>query len=260
MNLAKRVVHKIKRELISVAGPKRNCNVCGTSFRGKFIPLSDMYFQKTREAGYPYTADDAETINYREYECPVCHCSDRDRLYALYLESHLEKNKKYKLLDIAPAQALREKLQKNSLIQYRSSDLFMEDVDDKIDLMDMNIYPDGSFNIFICSHVLEHVPDDIRAMRELYRVLSQDGFGIAMVPIVLPLKEIDEDIHVTDIKERWRRFGQGDHVRLYSKKGFVERLQKTGFKVTEITIKDFSLEDFILHGISPKSVIYIVAK
>ena len=212
------------------------------------------------ESGYPYGFDDAETLNYKEYNCPNCKSLDRDRLYALFLEKELGKDKNYDLLDFAPAPGLRKRLKEYPNVRYRCADLFKEDVDDKVDIMNMNIYPDNSFDVFICSHILEHVEDDKKAMRELYRVLRPGGFGIAMVPIVLHLQTMDEDISITDPLERWRRFGQDDHVRLYSRSEFIKRLSATGFHVQQVSSKDFDANDLALYGISPTSVLYIVRK
>ncbi|MEO6721257.1 MAG: class I SAM-dependent methyltransferase [Ferruginibacter sp.] len=260
MNIIKRVTDKIRRLAANKSTAKRYCNICYLNFEGPFLPLPSMYFESVQRTGYPYTFDDAETLNYKEYNCPGCRSTDRDRLYALFLKKYLPVDRVVDLLDIAPNAALSKFLKNNPLFNYRSADLLMEGVDDIIDIMDMWQYRDNKFDLFICSHVLEHVMDDKKAMQELLRVLKPGGAGIAMVPIVLPLKEIDEDSSITDPEQRWKRFGQNDHVRLYSKQGYIERLRATGFTVREYTVKDFSSKTFLLYGISPKSVLYIVSK
>ena len=260
MNIVKRVYGRLKRDTLRLIGPKRYCIICDRNFRGKFLPISKYYIENIKRTGFPYKFDDAETINYKEFNCPFCDSVDRERLYALFMAKKIQENQIYNLLDIAPSQILQEYLKKYSQIKYRSADLSMEGVDDIVDVMDMKIYPDCSFDIFICSHVLEHVLDDKKALRELRRILKPDGFGICMVPIISKLKEIDEDITITDPNERWRRFGQDDHVRLYSKQGYIDRLTEAGFKVEQYTVDSFSLREFILQGISPKSVLYIVKK
>ena len=105
----------------------------------------------------------------------------------------------------------------------------MAGVDDKVDISNMWLYDNNQFDFFICSHVLEHVPDDHKALSELHRILKPGGTGILMVPIILGLEEIDEDPFETDESERWRRFGQHDHVRVYSKEGFLKRARDAGF-------------------------------
>jgi ubiquinone/menaquinone biosynthesis C-methylase UbiE len=118
----------------------------------------------------------------------------------------------------------------------------------------------NTFDGVICSHVLEHVPDDVEAMREIYRVLKPGGWAILMAPINLTRAEIDEDFTVEDIAERWRRFGQDDHLRVYSKKGYMGRVQESGFKLLELG-KDY-FGEFELHrcGITQKSILYLGLK
>lgn len=258
-SILKSLVGRVTYSLFS-SGYSKECAVCGKKVK-KFIPLPEYYANQAKRYNFKYTIEEAETISEKEYSCPHCGASDRDRLYALYLEKHINPAKSYKILDIAPAPALRNYLKAKPNVNHRSADLLQEDVDDRgVDVTNMKNYGDDSFDIFICSHVLEHVDDDAKAMRELRRVLKADGFGIAMVPIITTIDAIDEDPSLTDEGERWRRFGQSDHVRLYSKKGFTDRLKENGFKVTEHTASDFSKDDFFRNGISPKSVLYIVNK
>jgi SAM-dependent methyltransferase len=204
-----------------------------------------------------------ETINLREYSCPFCGATDRDRLYALYLDDLLAKDygsKGIQMVDFAPVRCLsayiRSKLCHRPGL-YRTADLFDPNVDDRVDLMDMRIYRDGQFDFFICSHILEHVADDRKALRELFRITKPGGSGIVMVPVALDLKELDEDPSVTDEAERWRRFGQNDHVRLYSKKGLLERTRQAGFSVAELGAAQFGAEKFDQLAILRGSVLYI---
>jgi SAM-dependent methyltransferase len=257
----KRIARKLKTTYQKIiASSIRYCPVCESKLNEKFTPLHPKYLEQQQKHGFPYNFDDGETLNFLEFKCPSCSATDRDRLFAMYIKKSLKNDLSYKLLDIAPSPALQIFLKKNNKIKYRSADLMMEGVDDHVDLEDMGIYADNSFDIFICSHVLEHVRHDLTAMKELRRILKPGGWGIAMVPIALKLKVIDEDIHITDTAERWKRFGQDDHVRLYSKNGFVERLEKAGFKVKQFGIKYFGKKNFERCGIEAKSVLYIVSK
>lgn len=205
-----------------------------------------------------------ETFNFPQYWCSNCHANDRDRLYALYYREEfakIDKSKKYRFIDFAPETgSLADFIKSQPFLNYRSADLYMPNVDDKVDLQDMGIYEDNSVDYFLCSHILEHVPDDRKAMSELYRILKPGGKGIAMVPIDLSITDVQEDPSITDENERWRLFGQNDHVRLYSKQGFVQRLKETGFKVTELGKEHFGEETFVKSGIYPRSVLYIVEK
>jgi SAM-dependent methyltransferase len=124
----------------------------------------------------------------------------------------------------------------------------------------MSCYEEGTFDAFICSHVLEHVSDDLKALSELFRILKPNGWGILMVPIILSLDQIDEDPLLEDIAERWRRFGQDDHVRMYSRNGFIERVIGAGFSVRQYGQEYFGAEVFKRYGISDKSILYVVEK
>lgn len=238
------------------------CSVCGSTLQ-EFLPLPSFYEENLKKYGWPFTFDDAETINPSQYSCPKCGASDRDRLYAVFLSKVLNTERfsgTLTLLDFAPSLPLREFLFKYPNIRYLSADKYMQDVDITTDITEMIELQSDTFDIFICSHVLEHVADDARALSELFRILKPGGFGILMVPIILSVDEIDEDPDVEDIGERWRRFGQDDHVRLYSKNGFLKRVKNAGFVIHQYGIDVFGREAFIKYGISPKSILYVVEK
>ena len=237
------------------------CPVCGKRVKD-FLYLSDYFTKNLRRYGHPYGLEDYETLNFSQYGCPHCGATDRDRLYALYFVKKLillPKDKTVSILDIAPS-PLRPVLLKEKRVRYRCADLLRSDVDDNVDVMDMHIYEDNSFDVFICSHVLEHVEDDKIALSELFRILKPGGWGILMVPINLVNTIVDEDPTIKDAAERWRRFGQFDHIRLYSKQGFVQRVKETGFLVYQLGIDFFGNATFQRNGISPKSVLYVVEK
>ena len=237
------------------------CPVCNKKVKD-FLKLSDYFDNMMEKYEYVHSIFCAETMNRKAYACPHCNASDRDRLYAIYLNKKFQTltRKKYTFLDIAPAKVLTDFIKKFDFIQYRSADLSMEGVDDKIDITDMNIYADNSFDIILCSHVLEHIEDDRKAMSELYRILKPEGFAIVMVPINLYLKEDFENSEYKTEAERWKYFGQDDHVRLYSKNGFVNKLTQTGFKVYQLGLDYFGKEIFDKNGIHPRSVLYVVEK
>jgi hypothetical protein len=240
---------------------KHSCPVCSSPVK-EFHRLPDFYYQKLDQYGHIFSIFQTETINWLNYSCPVCGASDRDRLYALYFNKERpEVQPGFRLLDIAPSKALQNFIKnKYSDINYRSADLMMGGVDDVIDITQMDIYDDSNFDFFICSHVLEHIENDIKAMGELYRVLKPGGKGIAMVPIMLSLESDYENPEITTPEGRWKHFGQDDHVRMYSKPGFIKKLTSTGFVVHQLDINFFGSEAFDKHGIHPRSVLYIVEK
>ena len=206
--------------------------------------------------------------NGRNYSCPHCGASDRERLYALYLKNYLPSitsDQVFRFIDFAPTPPVSSLIKRliaehPQTFSYRTADLLAEGVDDRVDLMDLKIYSDNSVDFFICSHMLEHVADDRKALRELYRILKPGARGILVVPIPLTAADIDEDPSVTDEGERWRRFGQYDHVRLYSKQGFLSRVGEAGFIIHQLSREHFGERVFKTHAIIDQSVLYIVEK
>ena len=138
------------------------------------------------------------------------------------------------MLHFAPEAIFVKKWQELEHLEYVTSDLYDPKASVCADICQMPFH-DEYFDVLYCSHVLEHVTDDHAAMRECYRVLKQNGWAVFLVPIG-PDPTI-EDPTVNDPKERERRFGQNDHVRLYGP-DFVERLEKAGFVVTQFKVED----------------------
>jgi SAM-dependent methyltransferase len=244
---------------------KYRCNVCGHRVF-HFLPLSAVHpgtVVNKQKYGFRH---ELETFNFLEYSCPFCGATDHDRLYALYLDEVLAKDygaEGIRIVDFAPVRCLSAYIRRKMCHRpgaYRTADLFDPNVDDQVDLMDLHIYRDGQFNFFICSHVLEHVTDDRKALRELFRVTKPGGSGIVMVPVPLDLEQVDEDPSVTDEPERWRRFGQNDHVRLYSKKGLLERIRQAGFEVAELGGAHFGVKRLEPLAILRASVLYVVTR
>lgn len=124
----------------------------------------------------------------------------------------------------------------------------------------MDVFTDHSFDFIICSHIMEHVNNDQQAMNELFRVLKNPGRAIIMIPVLIGFDGIDEDPTCHDIAERWRRFGQDDHIRLYSQKVFTERLAKAGFLVEKITSTNIPVADIKKYGLPENIVLYICYK
>ena len=235
-----------------------NCSCCNRVV-DNYLPLADHYLQMEHKYNVPHS--EPEMLNADSYTCPICMASDRERAYALYMRQTIPCDAQINILEIAPNPAFRNFIKTTyPLANYITADLEMPDVDYKMDVMDMHAIADNSIDFFICSHVLEHVRDDIKAMQELRRILSPNGKGILVVPIDLTATCIDEDPDCTDIAERWRRFGQDDHVRKYNKDGYINRLQSAGFYVQEIGCNDLGLIQSYKNGLSPTSVIYVVYK
>lgn len=251
-----------KRELSRYLGTACRCPVCGTRLR-EFKPMWKSFFRKAQEVGYVYPLSSIETFNIAAYTCPACDASDRERLYALYLDqafAALDKQRRYRFVEFAPSIALRKKLEQCDFLEYRSADLVRRTVDDRLDITDMRAYPDCSVDMFLCSHILEHVPDDRKALSELHRILKPLGFGIVMVPLVHGVDETHEDPAIDTPDLRWKHYGQDDHLRQYGKRDFLKRLEQAGFRVDRYCVDYFGDESFKLAGIAPDSVLYVARK
>ena len=101
---------------------------------------------------------------------------------------------------------------------------------------------DSSIDVLICNHLLEHVEDDRRAMRELYRVLRSGGWGIMLVPEERKRATTFEDNTITDPKLRTELFGQYDHRRIYGR-DYDDRLREAGFRVERTAVSSFATEE-----------------
>lgn len=174
--------------------------------------------------------------------CPCCNATDRERLVYLYLTRRTELlDRPSRLLHIAPEPGLRRLLSGRAILDYVSADLLREDVDLQMDVTRIP-FPDASFDVILCNHVLEHVPDDRQAMTELFRVIRPGGWAVLQVPISAVLEHTLEDFTVTSAADRERVFGQADHVRIYAR-DYLDRLRAAGFDVESF---DWTLhpEDF----------------
>ena len=233
------------------------CPVCGDR-QASFLPLPDSYREQARLHGFERFGQ-GEMISLDKYTCQRCGASDRERIYALWLDSQLAQGKLQptaKVLHFAPEAAWSNKL-RQQFADYTTADFAMDQVDYKVDLQALP-FVDESYDLFLCSHVLEHVPSDDRAIRELYRITRKGGCGILVAPISLGLERTVEDPSVTDEAGRWRLFGQNDHVRLYAHDDYVEKIRSAGFRVEQLGQDDFGADVYHQLGMKPSSILYIV--
>lgn len=154
---------------------------------------------------------------------------ERHRLTIAFLrqETNLFDGQRKDLLHVAPEAAFQKMFAEAAGDGYLTADLMAAGVMEKMDITDIQ-HPDESFDVIYCSHVLEHVPDDRKAMREFFRTLRPSGWAVLNVPITSD--KTFEDPSVTDPKERERLFGQNDHVRRYGP-DYKDRLEEAGFHV-----------------------------
>jgi len=211
-------VKEVLRSVLSIPyrGRNRWCPICGKSSR------------KFARSGIVPRAD---------AKCMHCGALERHRLVWLYLRRRtaLFDGRVGAMLHVAAEPSLQKPLQSHLGSAYVTADLEDPRAMVRMDITDIK-YPDESFDVIYCSHVLEHVPDDRRAMREFRRTLKPGGWALLLVPITATTTF--EDPTVTDPKERLRLFGQKDHVRRYGP-DYVDRLRDEGFEVQVSRSEDF---------------------
>ncbi len=204
---------------LAYKGRGRECPVCGSRYR-RFMPY-----------GYVTSREDAL--------CPHCLALERHRMIWLWLSecSDLFESRP-RLLHIAPEVSLMRHFKRlyRGTVNYITADLESPLADMHFDVQHIPL-EDCSVDVVICNHLLEHVEDDRRAMRELYRILRPGGWGIALVPEDRSLPTTFEDDSITDPKERTRIFGQYDHRRTYGR-DYDMRLAEAGFRVERIGYRE----------------------
>ena len=158
---------------------------------------------------------------------------ERHRLFWLYLKNETTFfSAPLRVLHFAPEQAFVQKFKKQKNLTYTTTDLNSPIADVKADICDLP-FKNNSFDFIICNHVLEHIPDDTKAMQELYRVLAPSGTAIVQVPYDVKRTITFEDNTITDQSERTRIFGQYDHLRVYGM-DYFKKLSSIGFDVNAL--------------------------
>ncbi|MFT5496642.1 MAG: SAM-dependent methyltransferase, partial [Kiritimatiellia bacterium] len=193
--------------------------------------------------------------------CPRCRSTDRERLVYLYLQKYQPTlfTQPFSLLHIAPERNLSRTLKKLPQIDYTSADLDASLADIRMDITNIE-RDDATYDGIICNHVLEHIPDDALAMRELYRVLKPGGFAILQVPISYTIGSTYEDFSITSPEAREAAFGQNDHVRIYGS-DYASRLEEAGFTVTlHDYLEDVGDEAFTRHALLKEEKLFVCAK
>lgn len=168
--------------------------------------------------------------------CPWCGSLERHRLAVEFFRhrTDLFDGRPKRLLHVAPEARFERLLRSAAGEGYLSGDLFDTHAMERMDITDIR-HPDASFDVIYCSHVLEHVPDDRKAMREFARVLSPGGWAVLNVPVTAD--RTFEDPSIEDPAERLRLFGQEDHVRRYGP-DYEDRLVEAGFRVRRMSPRD----------------------
>lgn len=230
-------------------GPKNHhCYVCKADLR-EFVPYRDG------SAGIPPFIRELDLIgsDVDHFNCPLCKCHDRERhLFMFFDRLSLWPKSDAHVLHIAPEKRLAQIFLGRPLAEYIRGDLFPTSPEfQRVDITGMD-FPDNHFDMVLCNHVLEHVPDDTRAISELYRVVKPGGVAILQTPFSPILAQSFQDEGINTDERRLRFYGQEDHVRVYGNDLF-RKIASAGFTLAIRTHAD-TLHDLdpVRHGVNPK--------
>ena len=201
-------IEKVYRQLLYL-GNKVVCPCCKGHFR-RFLPFG--------------------IVQRLNAQCPKCGSLERHRLLWLYFQHKTPLfSARLKVLHVAPEYVLHHALAARTNLDYVSADLSSRLAQMRMDITNIPCEA-WSFDVILCSHVLEHVVDDKKAMGELFRVLKPGGWAILQSPIDMNLDNTFEDFHIVSPEAREKAFGQRDHVRIYGR-DYKNRLEMAGFRV-----------------------------
>lgn len=240
----KKVARAVKRTAkalhanVVYAGSRHHCAICGRRAR------------RLLDHGNPPR---------RGIKCPFCNSLDRHRLDWIFFQrsTDLFDGVPKRMLHVAPEYWLADRFRAIPGIDYLSGDLRSPRAMVKMDITDIQ-YPDNHFSVIYCSHVLEHVPDDRKAIGEFFRVLAPGGWAVLQVPI--RSDKTWEDPDITDPDERARLFGQSDHVRNCGP-DYVERMREAGFDADVLEAGDvMTAEELVEAGIPASRLIFFCRK
>lgn len=240
--------YKHQRKLRAFQGDDVLCLICNTRF-SKFAPFGRGSRQNAK--------------------CHHCGSLERHRLQWKYLHEQttlFTNPTRIRLLHFAPERAFYNAFSANMHIEYYPCDLTPERYANfgsvKILQADITKLPFEAnfFDVVICNHVLEHIPDDSRAMDEVLRVMKNGAWGIFQVPIDRNRDVTYEDPSINTPEARLRAFGQSDHVRYYGR-DYPQRLEKAGFTVTtDDYANTFSPEQAFIYGINRGEILHVCRK
>ncbi len=212
------------------------CNCCGVSYN-KFVP------------DYP-SAENANALKinaviagYGEnILCPACLSTARERLIIALLSNQFKITGK-KILHFSPEKNIYRFIKTNNeVITADIAPMFYKSIDSNIKNEDATrlSYADNSFDLVIGNHIMEHIPNDVKAMAEIYRVLKPGSRALLQVPYSITIAATIEEPEINDPQKQSALYGQKDHVRIYLLQDYINRLQSCGFIITLIEYKDLT--------------------
>jgi len=191
--------------------------------------------------------------------CPVCGLVERHRMLWFVLRTHTDlfRRRGLSILHFAPELPFARAFARLPGVRYVTADIDPEKAMERVDIQEMG-YADATFDVVLCCHVLEHIPNDRKGIGEIARVLKPGGWAALMVPVLS--ERTQEDPGVTDPEERERLYGQHDHLRSYGM-DFAERVESCGLSVRAFRPGDVLGEDrMALMSVADKDVVFLCTK
>ncbi len=249
-----------EREIAQHQGEGVICPVCGSHFR-EFAPVYQSKAYADEKANIEVVAEQAR--------CPDCDSQQRQRLLWKFLheKSQLFDGHKKSIMEVAPELPFFKHFSKLEHIRYFPCDKYPQhlkyaDFPGQIIKADLCAlpWPDFSFDLILCSHVLEHVSDDHLALREIYRVLKPGGLLLIQAPVSYNLETTLDDAGNSTPEQREKLFGQHDHYRRYGR-DIANRIQRAGFSLTAFDCREnYTPEEIARFGLDPWEKIYQCTK
>lgn len=251
------LIRNIKLSLYKL-NPKKECYVCNEKFH-RFFPMRNSH----KDINEFFVSLKMVGSDQKNYGCYYCKCNDRERHLHMYFDklNIWETVKNGYVLHFAPERYLSQRIQANEPIRYVKGDLFPYGEEMvKLDATKLD-FEDQSFDLVICNHVLEHIPNHKDALREFYRVLKPGGVAILQTPYSSFLKNHFEDEAIISEDSRKFFYGQTDHVRVVSGEQLWLDFQEEGFTL-DIQHHEllFDANDHELYGVNPEEPLIKIIK
>lgn len=207
--------------------------------------------------------------NFRNYRgrvaahCPQCASLERHRLVWLFWRDRTDllDARPKRMLHMAPEPCFRQRLPRVPGLDYLTGDLNPKAARAmrKLNLTKLDL-PSDHFDAVYASHILEHIHDDLAAMRELFRVTRSTGWAVLQVPLRLG-EHTQYDPGLRTPQARKQAYGQHNHVRQYGELDYGPRLEEAGFRVAAIPFAaDWGQDTVSRYGVCRHERIYLCTK
>lgn len=243
----KKPVYKIK-SFINKSGNRHKCYNCWNTFN--HFTKYHGGVKNIPEFRLKLNLVDSDRDNFG---CPFCSSYDRERHLLMFFDkiNIWKQLPNFHILHFAPEKNLSEKIEFLNPIKYIKADFNPTQKDlKKIDATAIP-YENDTFDLIICNHVLEHIPNYLTAISEIYRVLKPKGIAILQTPYSKLLSKNFEDENINTDSLRYFFYGEKDHYRIFSEQHFFNDLRNVGFNLKVLQNREvFDNKTSYYYGVS----------